>query len=137
MKISYVTLHGVGEWVEFTPANSDTLTLTLEPRYDGTVVLNGTLYKLRHGEVTLDVRSIPDGEHYPRLECEGGVFPLGGFVKLGRSITPIENDRDALRRLIKGYRQLEKRLAEAEKAITELNAICRGHSIFNYERKEK
>jgi hypothetical protein len=140
VKISYIISHGVGEWVDFDTASDGTLTVRLTPRCDGVLLLGGALHRVKGGETTIPLASIPDGEHLPRLECDEGVITLASFTKRGRCIAPTQDSKELARRLLHRTHELEQRLKTAEKDLAELKRICRGHKIFNYsnhERKDK
>lgn len=137
MKISYIISHGVAEWVDFDHANNGTLSLCFNPKFDGALTLGSHAFAVTSGEVSVPIKLIKDGEHHPRLECNGGVFTVAGFIKSNGSIEPISNVDEALRRLIKECYLLTERNREQEERIARLEEICKGHNIFNFERKEK
>ena len=134
MKIRYLISHGVADAVDFDPSGSDMLSLLFEPRYNGALTLGSSVYTVTGGEVSLPLRALPDREYHPRLECEGGVFTVGGFRKSGRTVGMI-NDGNMTARLLKRVFELEAQSRRHEEAIARLDEACRGHDIFNFERK--
>ena len=137
MRIHYIISHGVAEWVETDSGDTDTLVLIFEPRYNGALVDNGTVYPINNGEVSIPRLALCDGTHRPRLECECGVIEVSPFTKSRREIAPSENGGENVRRLIKSCYETEKRLKKAEATILRLEKMCEGHNIFNYERNKK
>lgn len=136
MKISYIISHGVAEWVEADTVTDNVLTIKLKPSCDGSLVIGSTVYPVKHGEVFIPIGALRDGEHRPRLEYSDGVVTLSPFVKKGRSVSPKECDAEVIRRLVKVCYELEIRLKSAESTIAQLNEMCTGHNIFDFERNE-
>ena len=136
MKISYIISHGVGDFVKIEKDGGDDITLKLEPKYSGTLKIGATLYEVKKGEARIPTASLQSGEYRPKLECEAGVIALTPFTKIHRDVTPKPVDGETVYRLIKRCYDLEIRLAEAEKSLARLDKMCRGHDIFNFERKD-
>lgn len=136
MKISYVISHGVADWVDCDGKNDGTLTLEFAPKHDGTLTLGTLAYPVKRGEVSLPVRIMRDGEHYPKLECSDGVIKVCPFTKLGTIAVPNTHGSDSINRLIRSNYELECKLTEALAEIKRLTQKCEGYNIFNFERKE-
>ena len=136
MEIRYIISHGVGEWYQIDQSDTDHLTLYIEPRCSGTLVIGRQRYDIKNGEVSLCISALPDGAYHPRVECKGGVATLSPIVKKGREIYPIESDGQTLRRLVKNGYATEERLCSLEGEVATLKQLCVGHGIFNTERKE-
>ena len=64
------------------------------------------------------------------------MIALTPFTKNHRDVTQKPVDGETVYRLIKRCYDLEIRLAEAEKNLARLDKMCRGHDIFNFERKD-
>ncbi len=137
MKIRYITQHGVGEWTDMLAEDTDVITLTFTPECDGALTLRGKLYTVKDGEVSILARALPDGEYRPVLEADTGRYELEGFTKQGKTISMAKTEESTVRRLLGRCRELERSLYAAIERIKNLEAICVGHNIFSYERKEK
>ena len=137
MKIHYIISHGVGRWVEFDRKGGDVLTISVTPGCTGSVTLGPLILSVKNGEVSLPCAALADGNYTPILECEAGVFPLDNFFKSGRSVALPENAYEVARDLITVCHELKTRNKKLEQRVKELENICKGHNIFNYERKEE
>lgn len=136
MKISYIISHGVADFVGTEKTGGDEIILKFEPKYSGTLTLASHRYEVKKGEVKISVGTLTDGEYRPKLECEAGVISLTPFTKRHRDITQKETDSETVRRVIRRCYDLEKKLSETEKRLAQLEGVCRGHDIFNFERKD-
>ena len=136
MEISYKISHGVGDWYCIDPRCDDLLTIYLEPKISGTLVMGRARYEIRCGEVTLSVTALTDGAYYPRVEHKDGIVSLPPMMKRGCEIYPMESDRETLCRLVENNYDIEQRLYALESDVTKLIHLCVGHDIFNTERKE-
>ena len=132
MKIIYIISHGVAEWVDFDHSGGDTLALCFKPKFSGALSVGDRTVKVTDGEASLAIRLIKDGEHHPRLECNGGIFDIAGFIKSGNTVEPIDNGGATVRRLVKELYELSEDKREQEERIARLEQICKGHSIFNF-----
>lgn len=137
MKIHYITQHGVGEWSQIKTEDPDVITLTFTPASDGALTLRGRAYAVKGGEVSIPARELPDGEYRPLIEADSGRYELEGFIKQGKIISMLGTEEKVIRRLIKRCRELERSLDSQKERIERLEALCVGHNIFNFERKEK
>ena len=137
MKIHYITQHGVGEWSQIQTEDSEVITLVFTPASDGALTLRGKVYAVKNGEVSISKRALPDGEYRPLLEADSGRYELEGFVKQGKTVSMLKTEERAVRRLLGRCRELEGSLSSAKERLDRLEALCVGHNIFSYERKEK
>ncbi|MBQ7343248.1 MAG: hypothetical protein IJW53_00620 [Clostridia bacterium] len=137
MKIRYITQHGVGEWTDILTEDADVITLAFTPECDGALTLRGKLYTVKGGEVSIPTRALPDGEYRPVLEADTSRYELEGFIKQGKTVSMAKTEEATVRRLLGRCRELERSLCSATRRIGNLEAICVGHNIFSYERKEK
>ena len=136
MKIRYVISHGVARWVEFDRSDKDALTLSVTPKCRGTVSLGTMILPLEHGEVTIPLSALADGTYTPIVECTDGVYAADNFKKMAKGIVLPENASEATRDLIVLCQRLGSRAKLLEERVSALEELCRGHNIFNYERKE-
>lgn len=136
MTIRYIISHGVARCVDFSTYGTDVLTLRFEPRYNGTLMLDGMLLSLRDGEAKIPFSALASKHYAPILECDGGRFTVTGFTKSGKSIAVDAMDEATVRDLIEVCYALGVRLERAEQKIKRLDKACQGHDIFNFERKE-
>ncbi len=136
MKISYVTSHGYAERVYFCDDDRSTLTLTFGSSVVGAVTVNGVAYPLKNGEVKIPLSILPSGEYSPLVETTDGVYVAESFIKSGHKITFPATDDSVIRLLLKRCRALEEKCDSMIKTIKELESMCKGHEIFNFERKE-
>lgn len=132
MKITYITHHGVAERIKFNPTSPDALEVEIIPARDGVLTLGAKHFKIKGGCAHVRLASLPDGEYEPRLDTDGGVFIAEGFGKSGKEITPRRNADEVTSRLLLRALELEKRCDEMTKKLSELDARCQGHNIFNF-----
>ena len=137
MKIRYITLHGVAEWIDFNDDGQDVLTLSFEPHHNGAVVINDKFFVLNDGEVTIPITALPDGVYSPVLESDMGVYCVESFTKHGNGVSVSKSNETSIRRLISRHCNLEKRVTELTEKVNKLEDECHGHGIFDFERKEK
>lgn len=137
MKIRYITSHGMAKWTKTDNSEQENLTLCFEPYHNGMVVLDGKMFKVKCGEVTIPMKNIPDGEYTPKLETESGVYSVEGFIKQGNSITAFKSDESLIRYLLLRCYNLERSLFAIGERVAKLEEVCHGHKIFDFERKEK
>ena len=134
MKIRYIIAHGSAEWVDFDPRGKDELTLKFNPRCSGTVRFGTDIFILKDGEVALPTAALRNGKNTPRIECELGAVAVSPFIKSGRSIAMAEDHGKAVRAIIRDCFELVKARDDLEKRVTQLEDLCKGHDIFNFER---
>ena len=137
MKIRYITLHGVAEWIDFNDDDQDVLTLSFEPYHNGAIVMNGKFFALNDGEVTIPLTALQDGVCTPLLESDTGVYCVESFTKQGKGVSVSKSNEESIRRLISRHCNLEKKVTELTEKMKKLEDKCNGHSIFDFERKEK
>ena len=137
MKIHYITSHGAAERIDFNDGDGDTLTLCFEPHLKGAVILGDKVLPLKGGEAEIRLNTLKDGEYLPRLETESGIYRAEGFTKRGAGITVPRANETAVRRLILRCYTLEKELHLLKERTEELERLCAGHHIFDFERKKK
>ena len=138
MIISYITDRGVAEWVKIdTAMEQDSIILQINRKIDGAVVLGKTVFPLKDGEARIPMNSLANGEYAPKFETDSGVYNAERFTKQGRNITLAKADDSLIRRILVRGANLESRILALEKAVTHLENLCKGHDIFNFERKEQ
>ena len=137
MKIHYITQHGVGEWTKIHTEDPDVITLTISPLCDGAINLRGKVYTVKGGQVNIPTRTLANGEYYPILESDTGRYALEGFVKDGGNVSMLKTEESTIRRLLWTCRELQKSHDSLTERVERLEALCTGHNIFNYERKEQ
>ena len=135
MKISYIIAHGVAECVNFSSQDSSTLSLRFKPEYNGVLIVGNQKFEVKNGCTDIDTASLRDGEYTPRLECDGGCITVRGFIKSGRGVSVLQSDEETVRHLVKSCYVLEKSNLELSERIAELERLCKGHAILNFERK--
>ena len=123
--------------MNLTIDNSDTLTLCFEPECNGAITMCGKIFSVKCGESKIPLRALPNGECRPILEADTGRYILEGFVKSGSEISMLKTEEATIRRLLNTCLVLEKSRSALEDRVSRLEALCVGHNIFNYERKEK
>ena len=136
MKIRYIISHGVAEWVDFDVKDKEEMTFVFEPRYSGTLTLGDDILAVKNGEVTFPLGEIHDGKYTPRLECEVGAVAVCGFIKSGRSVAMAESHGRTVRALIRECYELSVAKEDLERRVTQLETLCKGHDIFNFERTQ-
>ena len=137
MEICYITQHGVAERIRLNSSVQEDLTISFEPKCDGTLTLRSRKFAVRDGMLRIPLNSIADGEYHPRLEADTGFFDVEGFAKYGTRIYALKTDEETVRRLIVRCHKLEKMSRELGERVVALEGICQGHNIFNFERKIK
>ena len=137
MRLGYIISHGYAELVEIEKDESEATLLAFEPRLDCVLVIDGVVYPLCHGEAVIPKGALKKGEYHPRLESKHGVIPIAPFIKYSDGITPLDSEADVLARVLRASLDTEMRLAGAEEKIFHLTELCKGHDIFNFERKEQ
>ena len=137
VKIVYKTLHGIAEWITKEDDKEDELRIEFSPKCNGAVTLSDIKAEVKDGYITLPLRALPSGVYHPKLEADTGVFLLEGFYKEGNEVTMLETEESVIRRLVKRYYKLESENADLCERVARLEAMCRGHKIFDYERMEK
>ena len=137
MKISYITHHGVAEWLNFEDDGSDMLTISVNPKAEGAITVGSNILIMKNGEARITKSALPSGEYSPKIECDNGVFVAEGFTKLGRVILPMKTSEGRIRALIRRTHRLEELTEQLIGRITALEDLCRGHDIFDFERKEQ
>ena len=137
MKISYIIHHGYAERCGFDSRADGTLTLSFEPSYDGILTVGTSAYSVKDGVAAVSNSLIPNGIFTPVLTTEDGIYRCESFEKLGEKIHIPKTDEDTIRRLIVRCRNLELTLDTIDKKVKELESLCKGHGILNFERKEK
>ena len=135
MKISYIIAHGVAECVNFTSHDSSTLSFRFKPEYNGALIIGNQIFEVKNGCTDIDTVSLGDGEYTPRLECDGGCIAVRGFIKSGRAVSVLKSDEETVRHLVKSCFALERSRLELSERIAELEHLCKGHAILNFERK--
>ena len=133
MKIGYVILHGVADWVEIDGRSDGTLTFTFLPKVEGNLVIGTQVHPLRHGEATVDLRTLRDGEVYPRLETKDGVITVSPIIKSETVAAPKPHGTASINTLLKSCYELESKLTAALSEIKRLSHKCDGHSVFGFE----
>lgn len=136
MKIRYITSHGRAERIDFEYSEKDHLILSFDQHCTGAVLLDGKIFPLKDGEARIRLSALKDGEYTPRLESERGIFTAEGFTKRGKGISVADADEPLIRRLVERCYTLDRELDAIRKRLGELESICRGHNIFDFERKE-
>ena len=137
MKISYETLHGVAERIDYCSDSEDGLTVVIKPECNGVMTLGTGKFAISEGISTIPYASLPDGEYVPRLETDTGIYIAEGFTKCGREIHIPRTDEKTIRRLIVRSHALDKKCTQLEEKVRQLELSCLGHNIFKFERKEK
>ena len=135
MKIRYKTRHGIAEWVEFTPIDSEILKFIFDSCHNGALMLGSKIYDVIEGEAHISLSSLPDGNYIPKVETNLGIFVAEGFTKSGHTVTMHEADEEVVRSLISRCFTLEEKLESLEQRTYVLEKMCQGHHIFNFERK--
>lgn len=133
MKIGYVILHGAADWVETDGKSDATLTFSFLPKVEGNLVIGTQVHPLRHGEATVDLRTLRDGEFYPRLETKDGVITVPPITKCETIAAPHPHGTLSINTLLKSCYELESRLTAALSEIKRLTQKCDGHGVFGFE----
>lgn len=136
MKIHYITQHGVAEWTKIHTEDPDVITLSFIPSCEGAITLRGKVYTVKVGQVSIPTRTLPDGEYRPVLESDIGRYALEGFIKEGGNVSMLRTEESTIRRLLGTCRKLEESRDSLTERVERLEALCVGHNIFSYERKE-
>lgn len=137
MKIGYKTLHGTAEWVVKEAGEEGMLHLEFEPKCNGVITLANTSFRVKNGCASLPLCALPNGVYHPKLESDTGVFVAEGFYKEGDKVTMLKTEESVIRRLVKRCHTLESKNTALEERVAHLEALCQGHTIFDYERMEK
>jgi hypothetical protein len=124
----------VAEWIDVDQKSTGEVTLVFEPRYNGTIKIASKIQEVKNGEVSFPISELRDGKYTPRLECDRGTINVSGFIKSGKSIAMAEDHGIAVRALIRECFELTKAKENLEKRVTQLEKLCKGHDIFNFER---
>ena len=133
MKIGYVILHGAAYWVEIDGRSDGTLTFAFLPKVEGNLVIGTQVHPLKHGEATVDLRTLRDGEAYPRLETKDGVITVSPIIKSETVAAPKPHGTVTVNTLLKSCYELESKLTAALSEIKRLTQKCDGHGVFGFE----
>ena len=100
MKISYITSHGIAEWVNFDAKDEEMITLAIDKSVGGALTLGGKVFTLSGGEAHVPTDALPNGNHTPIFETDCGTFKGESFLKSGRTISMKPADEILIRRLV-------------------------------------
>ena len=137
MKISYITSHGIAEWVKFEPCDDEVITFSLDRALSGAITVGGKIFTLTKGEAHVPTDALENGSHTPIFETVEGCFKGESFFKSGRTVSVKPADEMLIRRLVARCGTLEKRCANLEKQVNTLEKKISGHGIFNFESERK
>ena len=136
MKITYITSHGIAEWVATSKTDDRILHIQFKPECNGVITVGTVAYKVKSGSVSIPLDALKNGEYQPRLEADTGVFIAEGFCKNGYDVSMLPTEQSVIRRLVSRCHTIEKNCDALYKKVSHLETLCQGHRIFDFERTE-
>ena len=137
MRISYITSHGIAEWVSASKCDDGFLNIQFTPKCNGAITLGVTTFNVEEGRASIPLSALTNGEYRPKLEADTGVFIAEGFYKNWCEVSMLPTEEIIIRKLVSRYHTLEKTCDTLREKVAHLEAMCQGHSIFDYERMKK
>ena len=135
-RIRLAVFGGTCDAIELSETKSSEAIFEITPRSDGYLMLGDYSFAVKDGVCKADLRGLEDGEFSAFFYTASNMYTLPKLEKTGRTVSILPPDADYVIELAARCRELDKRLAEHENKLAELEELIKGGRLAIGESEE-